>query len=88
MYREVIAVCYEQIKNRLYARHAYYYSSQNLLSFHLLSKSVKIEVQNVIICLFYVRLKLGLSHCGKGLVFGNSLLMKIFGRKREKDTRW
>ena len=46
MYREEIAVYYEQIKNRLYAC---YYSAQNLLSFHLLSKSVKIEVQNVII---------------------------------------
>jgi len=41
MYREVIAVYYEQITNRLYAGHACYYSAQNLLSFHLLSKSVK-----------------------------------------------
>ena len=55
MYRDVIAfflmfaVCYEQIKNRLYAGHACYYSAQNVLSFHLLSKSVKIEVQKVII---------------------------------------
>jgi hypothetical protein len=49
MYREVIAVYYEQFKNTLYAGHACYYLAQNLLSFHLLSKSVKIEVQNVII---------------------------------------
>jgi hypothetical protein len=47
MYREVITVYYEQIKNRLYAGHACYYLAQNLLSFHLLSKSVKVEVQNV-----------------------------------------
>jgi hypothetical protein len=51
----------EEIKRRLNSDNAGYHSVQNLLSFRLLSKSVKIRIYKTIICIFFcMSVKLGL----------------------------
>jgi len=56
----------EETENRLRTVNACYHSVQNILSFHLLIKNVKIQTYRAIICLmFYTGVKLGLLHYGK-----------------------
>jgi hypothetical protein len=42
----------EKIKSRLNAGNACYHSVQNILSFHLLSKNVKLKYTNPFVCSF------------------------------------
>jgi hypothetical protein len=53
----------EEIKSRLKSGNACYLSVQDLLSYSLLSKDTKIKIyRTVIVLLFCVGVKLGLSH--------------------------
>jgi hypothetical protein len=52
-----------KIKSRLKSRNACYHSVQDLLSYSLLSKNTKIKIyRTIILLLFCVGVKLGLSH--------------------------
>jgi hypothetical protein len=53
----------EEIKSRLKSRNACYHSVQDLVSYSLLSKDTKIKIyRTVILLLFCMGVKLGLSH--------------------------
>jgi hypothetical protein len=53
----------EEIKSRLKSRNACYHSVQDLVSYSLLSKYTKIKIyRTVIVLLFCMGVKLGLSH--------------------------
>jgi hypothetical protein len=53
----------EKIKSRLKSRNACYHSVQDLVSYSLLSKNTKIKIyRTVILLLFCMGVKLGLSH--------------------------
>jgi hypothetical protein len=53
----------EEVKSRLNSGNVCYNSAQNMLSFFLLSKYIKIKVYITIICpLFCMGVKFGLSH--------------------------
>ena len=80
----------EEIKRRLKSGNACYYSVQNLLSFNLLSKNIKIKIYRIII------LSVVLYGCETWLptlreehrlrVFENRVLRRIFGPKRDEVT--
>jgi len=56
----------EETENRLHTMSACYRLVQNILSFHLLIKNIKIQTYRAIICLmFYTCVKLGPLHYGK-----------------------
>jgi len=76
----------EEIKSRVKSGNAFYHSVQNLLSFCLLSKNVKINIHRTII--FPVILN-GCETWSLILqtVFENKVLEKIFGPKRDEVTR-
>jgi hypothetical protein len=71
---------------------AYYYSVQNLLSFCLIPKNLKIKIYKTVILpvvLYGCRtwsLTVGEEH--RLRVFKNRVLRKIFGPKREEDGSW
>jgi hypothetical protein len=79
----------EEIKNRWKARNACYHSVQNLLSFSLLSKKIKIH-KTIILSIvlhgcetWYITLK----EEGRLRVFENRVVRKIFGpRGRVENT--
>jgi hypothetical protein len=51
----------EEIKGRLNSGNACYHMVQNILSFHLLSKNVKVRIYKIILSLwFYMDVKHGL----------------------------
>ena len=53
----------EEIKSRLKSGNSCYHSLQNLLSCSLVSKNLKIKIyRTIILLLFYMGVKLGLSH--------------------------
>jgi hypothetical protein len=55
----------EEIKSRLKSRNAFYHSVQDLLSSSLLPKNTKIKIyRTVILPVFCMGVKLGLSHWG------------------------
>jgi hypothetical protein len=57
---------HDEIKSRLYSGNACYYSVQNLLSSHLISKNLKIKTYKTVICqLCCMGVKLGLSLWGR-----------------------
>jgi len=80
----------EEIKSRLKLGNACYYSVQNLLSFRLLFKNLKIKIYRTII------LPVVLYGCEtwsltlrkeRGLrVFENRVLRRVFGSKRDEVT--
>jgi hypothetical protein len=80
-----------EIKSRLKLGNACYYSVQNLLSSRLISKNLKITIYKTVIFLVV------LYECEtwsltlreeRGLrVFENRVLRKIFGSKREEESR-
>jgi hypothetical protein len=80
----------EEIKSRLKSGNAYYRLVQNLLSFNLLSKSLKIKIYRTVI--FSVVLyrcdtwSLTLREESRLRVFENRVLGKIFGPKRDEVT--
>jgi hypothetical protein len=83
---------HDEIKSRLNSGNARYYSVQNLSSFHLISKNLKIKIYKTVIlpvvpsgCETW-SLILRKEH--RLRVFGNRVLRKIFGPKREEDGSW
>jgi hypothetical protein len=83
---------HDEIKSRLNSRNACYHSVQNLLSFRLISKSLKIKIYKTVILPVVLygcktwSLTVGEEH--RLRVFENRVLRKIFGRKREEDGSW
>jgi hypothetical protein len=83
---------HNEIKSRLNLGNACYYSVQNLLSSHLISKYLKIKIYKTVI------LPVVLYGCETWFlilreehrlrVFENRVLRKIFGPKREEDRSW
>jgi hypothetical protein len=78
-----------EIKSRLNSGNACYYSVQNLLSSHLISKSLKIKIYKSVILPVVLygcetwSLTVGEEH--RLRVFGNRVSRKVFGPKREED---
>jgi hypothetical protein len=79
----------DEIKSQLNSGNACYYSVQNLLYSHLISKNLKTKIYKTVILpvlLYGCRawfLTLGEEH--RLRVFENSVLRKIFGPKRKMD---
>jgi hypothetical protein len=79
----------EEIKRRLNSGNAYYHSVQSLLSSRLLSKNVKIRIYKAIILPVVLygcetwSLKLREEH--RLSVFGNRVLRRILGPKRDEE---
>jgi hypothetical protein len=83
---------YDDIKSRLNLENACYYSVQNLLSSHLISKDLKIKIYKTVI------LPVVLYGCEtwsltsreehRLRVFENSVLRRTFIPKREEDGSW
>jgi len=81
----------EEFKRRLKSGNAFYHSVQNLLSSSLLSKNLKIEMYRTIIFLVVLygceTWSLTMRE-DRGLrVFGNRVLRRTFGPKRDEVTR-
>jgi hypothetical protein len=82
----------DEIKSRLNSGNACYYSVQNILSSHLMSKNLKIKIYKTVILPVVLcgcetwSLTLGEEH--RLRVFENRVLRKIFGPKREEDGSW
>jgi hypothetical protein len=80
----------EEIKNRLNSGNACYHSVQSLLSSRLLSRNIKVKIYKTMI------LPVVLYGCGtwsltlreehRLRVFGNRVLRRIFGPKRDEVT--
>jgi hypothetical protein len=83
---------HDEIKSRFISGNACYYSVQNLLSSRLISKNLKIKIYKTVILPVVLygcetwSLTLGEEH--RLRVFGNRMLRKIFGPKREEDGSW
>ena len=80
----------EEIKSRLKSENAWYYSAQNLLSFSLLSKNIKIQINRTIILpvVFYGCETWSLTQRKKRRLrmFENRVLRRIFGPKSDEVT--
>jgi hypothetical protein len=78
----------EEIKRRLNSDNACYHSVQNLLSSHLLSKNVKIRIYKTIILPVVLygceTWSLTLREEQRLRVFGNRVLRRTFGLKRDE----
>jgi hypothetical protein len=81
---------HDEIKSRLNPGNACYYSVQNLLSSHLISKSLKSKVYKTVILpvMLYGCKTLSLTVGEEHRVLENRVLRKIFGPKREEDGSW
>jgi hypothetical protein len=83
---------HDEIKSRLNSGNSCYYSVQNLLPSHLISKNLKIKIYKTVILPFVLygyetwSLTLGEEH--RLRVFENKVLGGIFGSKREEDESW
>jgi hypothetical protein len=81
---------YEEIRSRLNSGTACYHAVQNLLSSHLLSRSVKIRIYKTIILPVVLygceTLSLTLREEHRLRVFENRVLKRIFGPKRDEVT--
>jgi hypothetical protein len=75
---------HEKIKRRLNSGNACYHSVQNILSSHLLSKSVRNKMCKTITLYGCETLSLTLREEHKLKVFGNGALRRIFGLKRDE----
>jgi hypothetical protein len=80
----------EEIKRRLNSGNAFYHSVQNLLSSCLLSKNLKIRIYKMImlpVVLYGCETwSLTLREEHRLRVFGNRVLRRIFGAKRDEVT--
>jgi len=80
----------EEIKSRMKTGNAYYHSVQNLLSSSLLSKNLKIKIyRNIILPVVLYECEtwsLTLREEHRLKVFGNRVLRRIFGPKRDEVT--
>jgi hypothetical protein len=83
---------HDGIKSRLNSENACYYSFQNLLSSHLISKNLKIKIDKTVILSVVLygceTWSLTLREEHRLRVFENRMLRKIFGPKRKKDGSW
>jgi hypothetical protein len=81
-----------EIKSRLNSKTAWYYSVQNLLSSHLISKNLKIKIYKTVILPIVLygceTWSLTLGEERRLRIFENRVLRKIFGPKREEDGSW
>jgi sorting nexin-29 len=83
---------HDEIMSRLYSGNACYYSVQNLLSSHLISKNLKIKIYKTVILPVVLHvcetrsLTLGEEH--RLRIFENRVLRKTVGPKREEDGSW
>jgi len=81
----------EEIKRRLRSGNACYHSVQNLLSSGLLSKNLKIKLYRIIILRVVLygceAWSLTLREERKLRVFENIVLRRIFGPRRDEETR-
>jgi len=80
----------EEIKSRLKSGNSCYYSVQNLLSFRLLSKNLKIKIYRTIIMPVVLygceTWSLTLREERRMRVFENRVLRRVFGSKRDEVT--
>jgi hypothetical protein len=83
---------HDEIKSRLNSGNACYYSVQNLLSSHLISKNLKFKIYKTVILpvVLYGRETWSLTFREEHKlgVFENRVLRRIFGPKREEDGSW
>jgi hypothetical protein len=83
---------HDEIKSRLNSGNACYYSVQNLLSSHLLSKNPKIKIYRTVILLIVLygckTWSLTLREEHRLRVFENRVLRRICEPKREEDGSW
>jgi hypothetical protein len=83
---------HDEIKNRLNSGNACYYSDQNLLSFRLILKNLKIKIYKTVIfpvVLYrYETWSLTSVEEHKLRDFESRVLRKIFGPKRQEDGSW
>jgi hypothetical protein len=81
----------EEIKSRLKSENACYQLVQNILSSSLLSNNIKIKIAITITLSVVVygceTWSLTLREKRKLRLYGNRLMRKIFGRKRDEVTR-
>jgi hypothetical protein len=79
---------HDEIKSRLNLGNAYYYSVQNLLSFRLMSKNLKIKIYKTVILpvvLYGCETWSLPSREEHTLTVLESRVLRIFGSKREED---
>jgi hypothetical protein len=83
---------HDEIKTRFNLGNTCYYSVQNHLSSHLISKNLKIKIYKTVILSVVLygceTWSLTLREEHRLRVFENTVLRKIFGTKREKDGSW
>jgi hypothetical protein len=83
---------HDEIKTRLNSLNACYYSDQHLLSSHLISKNLKIDIYKTTILTVVMSgcetWSLTLMEEHRLRVFENTLWRRIFGPKREEDGSW
>jgi hypothetical protein len=83
---------HDEIKRRLNSGNPCYYSVQNLLSSHLISKNLNIKIHKTAILpvvLYGCKTwSLTLQEEKRLRVFENNVLRRIFGPKREVDASW
>jgi hypothetical protein len=83
---------HDEIKTRLNSGNACYYSVQNLLSFRLISKNLKIKIYKTVIVPVVLygceTWSLTLKEEHRLRVSENRVLRRIFGSKREEDGWW
>jgi hypothetical protein len=83
---------HDEINSRLNSGNACYHSVQNLLSFRLISKNLKIQVYKAVILPVVLyrceTLSLTLREEHRLRVFENGVLRRIFEPKMEEDGSW
>jgi hypothetical protein len=83
---------HDEIKSRLNSGNVRYYSVQNVWSFRLISKNLKIKIYKTVIlpvALYGCETwSLTLKEEHRLRVFENRVLRRIFGPKREEDGSW
>jgi hypothetical protein len=79
---------HEEIKRGLNSGTACYHSVQSLLSYHLLSRNIKVKIRKTIILLFvlygYETWSVTLREQHRLKMFENRVLRRIFGPKRDE----
>jgi hypothetical protein len=83
---------HDEIKSRVHLENACYYSVQNLLFSHLISRNLKIKIYKTLILPIVLygckTWSLTLREEHRLRIFENRVLRKIFGPKREEDGSW
>jgi hypothetical protein len=83
---------HDEIKSGMSSGNACYYSVQNLLSSHLISKNLNIKIYKAVILPVVLygceTWSLTLREEHRLRVFENGVLRRIFGPKREEDGSW